>query len=104
MKSRLAQILTLALVGLVLTLTFSGVAQASAEKVIHNFNGTPDGTVPNAGVIFDASGNLYGTTAGGGSNGLGIVYELSPSIRRPGDGFGEQPVRSDLLQRARTRQ
>jgi uncharacterized repeat protein (TIGR03803 family) len=82
MKSRLAQILTLALVGLVLTLTFSGVAQASAEKVIHNFNGTPDGTVPNAGVIFDASGNLYGTTAGGGSNGLGIVYELSPSIRR----------------------
>ncbi len=79
MKSRRAQISTLAVAGLALTSTFSGVAWASAEKVIHNFDGTPDGAAPNAGVILDAAGNLYGTAAGGGSAGLGIVYELAPS-------------------------
>jgi uncharacterized repeat protein (TIGR03803 family) len=79
MKSRFVQPSTLALAALALTVAFTGMAHASAEKVIHNFDGTPDGAVPNAGVIFDAAGNLYGTTAGGGSTGLGIVYELSPS-------------------------
>jgi uncharacterized repeat protein (TIGR03803 family) len=29
-------------------------------------------------LIFDASGNLYGTTDGGGSGGYGTVFELSP--------------------------
>jgi uncharacterized repeat protein (TIGR03803 family) len=41
------------------------------------FRGT-DGEGPLAGVIFDASGNLYGTTAMGGK-GHGTVFELSPS-------------------------
>lgn len=43
-----------------------------------------DGAVPVAGVIQDASGNLYGTTLGGGSNntaacdgGCGTVFELN---------------------------
>src|SRR5215472_9499727 len=31
-----------------------------------------------AGVIFDAAGNLYGTTSGGGTYSGGTVYELSP--------------------------
>jgi len=40
--------------------------------------GCPDGAPPNAGVVQDAKGNLYGTATGGGSNGGGVVYELSP--------------------------
>jgi uncharacterized repeat protein (TIGR03803 family) len=50
------------------------------EKILHSFafNGT-DGTNPVAGLIFDASGNLYGTTSGGGAYGGGIVFELTPA-------------------------
>src|ERR1019366_2345043 len=49
------------------------------EKVLHNFNsdGT-DGTYPSAGLIFDAAGNLYGTTQDGGTSNSGTVFELSP--------------------------
>ncbi len=41
----------------------------------------PDGAFPLAGVTFDKSGNLYGTTDSGGtseSEGYGTVYKLSP--------------------------
>ena len=51
------------------------------ETVIHSFSGSPDGSVPSGGLIFDAAGNLYGVTwMGGGyySNG-GVLYKLSPS-------------------------
>ena len=30
-------------------------------------------------MAFDAQGNLYGTTAGGGANDQGTVFELTPS-------------------------
>lgn len=47
------------------------------ETVLHGFGGSGDGTEPEAGVIFDAAGNLYGTTgAGGASGGGGIVFKL----------------------------
>jgi len=49
------------------------------EKVLHSFGGTTqDGQNPNAGVIFDSLGNLYGTAMNGGGHGVGIVYELMP--------------------------
>ena len=48
-----------------------------AETVLFNFGSTL-GAFPVAGLIFDASGNLYGTTTSGGSSGVGIVFELSP--------------------------
>ena len=49
------------------------------EQVLHNFkdDGT-DGIEPHAGLIFDASGNLYGTTFGGGAYGQGTVFEITP--------------------------
>ena len=50
-----------------------------AETVLYNFTGGNDGEVPGGGVIFDTTGNLYGTTARGGAYGLGTVFELSPS-------------------------
>jgi uncharacterized repeat protein (TIGR03803 family) len=49
------------------------------EKILYSFSGTPDGSSPWAGVIFDQSGNLYGTTKLGGLYGYGTVFELTPS-------------------------
>ena len=51
-----------------------------SEKVIYSFTGGLDGANPYySGVIFDASGNLYGTTVEGGASNLGTVFELSPT-------------------------
>jgi uncharacterized repeat protein (TIGR03803 family) len=50
------------------------------EKLLYNFGSSgDDGVSPMAAVIFDASGNLYGTTFGGGLNGGGTVFELTPT-------------------------
>jgi len=52
-------------------------------NAIHSFAGQSDGAFPASGVIFDASGNLYGTTQYGGTGGscmdggCGTVYELT---------------------------
>lgn len=49
------------------------------ESVLYSFDRTGDiGSGPSGPVIFDASGNLYGTTSSGGGYGCGVVYELSP--------------------------
>ncbi len=47
------------------------------QKVLWNFNGT-DGAQPFGSLILDSAGNLYGTTSGGGSNGYGVVFEVTP--------------------------
>src|ERR1700685_228283 len=47
------------------------------EKILHEFDGK-DGAAPYAGPIFDAAGNLYGTTLAGGNAGMGTVFKLSP--------------------------
>ncbi len=49
------------------------------EEVLYNFGTGTDGATPIAGVTFDASGNLYGTTSAGGSYGHGTVFQLTPS-------------------------
>ncbi|MGA2904008.1 MAG: choice-of-anchor tandem repeat GloVer-containing protein [Candidatus Korobacteraceae bacterium] len=50
------------------------------EKVLHSFNNNGvDGAEPYAGLIFDAAGNLYGTTGNGGVNAGGTVLELTPA-------------------------
>ncbi|MBA3912557.1 MAG: hypothetical protein H0X25_01570, partial [Acidobacteriales bacterium] len=51
-----------------------------AKTVLHSFNGK-DGSFAYAGVVFDATGNLWGTTSGYGSD-LGSVYELIPGSNR----------------------
>jgi len=47
------------------------------ERVLWKFNGA-DGGRPEGTLIFDAVGNLYGTTEYAGANGEGNVFELSP--------------------------
>ena len=50
------------------------------ETVLHRFQGGNDGQEPQAGLIFDRAGNLYGTTINGGSSADdGIIFELTPS-------------------------
>src|SRR5271166_996272 len=46
------------------------------ETVLYKFTGTPDGSMPTARLIEDASGNLYGTTYSGGASGYGTVFKL----------------------------
>jgi len=53
-------------------------AGSSSILDLHAFSGT-DGNNPVADLIQDSSGNLYGTTASGGSNGVGVVYDLGTS-------------------------
>jgi hypothetical protein len=45
------------------------------EQVLYSFGKGPDGGNPYAGLIFDAAGNLYGTTAEGGTYSAGTVFE-----------------------------
>ena len=46
--------------------------------MLHSFTGA-DGVGPYAAVILDGSGNLYGTTANGGSANDGTVFKLHPN-------------------------
>ena len=49
------------------------------ETVLYSFRGgTSDGGTPNAGLIADPKGNLYGTTVFGGASGAGVVFKLAP--------------------------
>lgn len=47
------------------------------------------GSSPSGALIFDAAGNLYGTTAGGGTEGGGTAFELSPQA---GGGWAEAVI------------
>lgn len=81
-KPRSAAKANLAIVAVTLMLVSS--AWAATEQVLYNFTG-PTGQYPQAGMIFDGAGNLYGTAAEGGNDkacrggGCGVVFELTPS-------------------------
>ena len=54
-----------------------GAWAASKYKTLYKFEGGKDGSGPNAGLVFDAAGNLYGTTGGGGKPcNCGVVFKL----------------------------
>jgi uncharacterized repeat protein (TIGR03803 family) len=72
--------------GNIFGLTFTTVFELSPNgnggwtpTVIHTFAGAPDdGSNPEGTLVFDQTGNLYGTTTFGGLNDEGTVYELIP--------------------------
>ena len=65
---------------------------ASSERDLHDFGGVNgDGRGPIADLIFDKSGNLYGTTNEGGTDGVGTVFELRP---KQGGGWAEKVLYS----------
>jgi uncharacterized repeat protein (TIGR03803 family) len=48
------------------------------ETILYSFGGGADGLGPDAGVILDAAGNLYGTTLSGGAFGNGTIFKITP--------------------------
>jgi uncharacterized repeat protein (TIGR03803 family) len=71
------------------------VEAASSSKIIYSFAGGADGANPESDLIMDATGNLYGTTWGGGAScslyyGCGTVFELT----RTKDGWTHQVLYS----------
>jgi uncharacterized repeat protein (TIGR03803 family) len=51
------------------------------EKILYTFQGGKNAEYPEAGIVFDAAGNIYGTTEHGGKDdavyeGAGTIYEL----------------------------
>jgi uncharacterized repeat protein (TIGR03803 family) len=68
--------------GTVFKLTPSG--RGFIESVVYSFSGGDDGAAPYGGLIVDATGALFGTTAAGGGtgcgdSGCGTVYKLTPA-------------------------
>ena len=63
--------------------SFSGgvfkVAPDGTETVLYSFTGGADGAFPEAALIRDSAGNLYGTTTQGGSDNIGVVFKVDPS-------------------------
>jgi uncharacterized repeat protein (TIGR03803 family) len=73
--------------GNVFELTPSGTGWT--KSTLHNFTGGSDGAYPGTGLVFDGTGNLYGTTVYGGyptksqciaTAGCGTVFKLTPAV------------------------
>ena len=73
-RSAVNKVLIPSLVTLVLTTS----AWAVHENVLRSFIAFPHGANPQANLIADAAGNLYGTTVNGGVYGYGAVFRLTP--------------------------
>jgi uncharacterized repeat protein (TIGR03803 family) len=66
------------------------LSPAGKETILYEFTGSNgDGNGPHGHLTFDANGNIFGTTQGGGANGTGTVYELSP---QKGGGWKEKVI------------
>jgi uncharacterized repeat protein (TIGR03803 family) len=63
LRARTAALVSLAVLATVLTIV--PTAQAQSFQVLHAFMGQGDGASPEAGLIMDRAGRLYGTTSGG---------------------------------------
>jgi uncharacterized repeat protein (TIGR03803 family) len=71
---------------------------AGNETILHSLTNGADGAIPMGGLARDASGNLYGTTEGGGASSSGTIFKVDPagnetvlySFGGPGDGGAPQ--------------
>jgi uncharacterized repeat protein (TIGR03803 family) len=60
------------------------ITPSGTEAVLYSFGGKGNGAFPHGGLIFQRptrndNGTMYGTTAGGGVNDGGTVFEITPS-------------------------
>src|SRR5689334_11091191 len=77
-RTAASKVLAVAAVTLAMALVLApGAWAASGYKVLYTFTGGTDGSQPFAGLILDASGNLYGTTPQGGAFGNGVVFKVT---------------------------
>lgn len=79
--------------GVVFELSPSGQGQPWQESVLYSFEGQSDGSIPQSGLVFDQSGNLFSTTLTGGASSEGVVFELIPPINQGGS-WTEVPLYS----------
>jgi uncharacterized repeat protein (TIGR03803 family) len=91
--------------GAVYKLTPPAKGNTWSETVLYSFQANTDGELPFGELVFDATGNLYGTTSRGGQGhlgcfqaGCGTIYELTPRkngtwgeivLHRFSDAFGQ---------------
>jgi uncharacterized repeat protein (TIGR03803 family) len=69
-----------------------GVGGTWTESVLYTFKGGSDGAYPMNAIVLDKLGNLYGTTYGGGADGVGTVFQLT----RSGGAWSEAVIHSFL--------
>ena len=65
---------------LFLTSILAMATATAGETVLHRFSGGADGGIPEAGLVMDKKGNLYGATFSGGvgaSGGCGVVFKIN---------------------------
>ena len=84
------------------------VTPAAVETVLYSFGSqSGDGNNPYGPLIMDKKGNLYGATVGGGANGYGTVYKVTPTgsetvlfsfVNQSGD--GNSPYGSLVMDKA----
>lgn len=56
------------------------ISATGTETVVYSFaGGATDGAYPDAALIMDSAGSLYGTTTNGGANDAGTVFKISPT-------------------------
>jgi len=73
--------------------------EAWTETILYSFDSASDGAYPQANVVFDSTGHIYGTTTAGGglgseecvaqTAGCGVVFEMSPPAAG-GDSWSEE--------------
>jgi uncharacterized repeat protein (TIGR03803 family) len=52
------------------------ISPTGTVTFLYSFSSAPDGNSPIGGLLMDSVGNLYGTTAVGGANDLGLVFKI----------------------------
>jgi uncharacterized repeat protein (TIGR03803 family) len=62
--------------------TIFKVTAAGTETVLYRFTGDNGDGFPQAGVVRDSSGNLYGTTQNGGPSNAGTVFKVDPTGKK----------------------
>jgi uncharacterized repeat protein (TIGR03803 family) len=81
-------------------------AQGQTFTVLHSFQGGTDGASPYGSVVRDTAGNLYGTTALGGTFNFGTVFKLDTTGKETvlysftGNPDGANPVGGIILDKA----